>query len=175
MAGMFPHCTHASSRCPHCFPFSCILTPRMPACLFPMQALAMRTQQVMAVVGLEALPLDIPLAHLSDGYKRWVGLACTFWLPGHDVPAQWVLLAVNRCRRAWPAEACAGLAGPTHAAHARSALSYVHACLCTCQCQSCYNTNILYAVGALLACCLANSTCLGVQATQGQPLTCRCQ
>ena len=36
----------------------------------PVQALAVRTQQVLAAVGLEALPLDVPLAHLSDGYKR---------------------------------------------------------------------------------------------------------
>lgn len=34
------------------------------------QALATRTHQVLAAVGLEALPLDVPLAHLSDGYKR---------------------------------------------------------------------------------------------------------
>lgn len=42
-----------------------------------LQALAVRTHQVLAAVGLEALPLDVPLAHLSDGYKRWVpGVCC---------------------------------------------------------------------------------------------------
>lgn len=40
----------------------------------PVQALAARTHQVLAAVGLEALPLDVPLAHLSDGYKRCVCL-----------------------------------------------------------------------------------------------------
>ena len=34
------------------------------------QALAVRTQEVMAAVGLQGLPLDAPLANLSDGYKR---------------------------------------------------------------------------------------------------------
>jgi energy-coupling factor transporter ATP-binding protein EcfA2 len=34
------------------------------------QALAIRTQEVMAAVGLQGLPLDAPLDNLSDGYKR---------------------------------------------------------------------------------------------------------
>lgn len=35
-------------------------------------ALAARASQVLAVVGLSQLPIDVPLASLSDGYKRWV-------------------------------------------------------------------------------------------------------
>lgn len=45
----------------------------MPLAALPLhrpQALATRTHQVLAAVGLEGLPLDVPLAHLSDGYKR---------------------------------------------------------------------------------------------------------
>ncbi len=34
------------------------------------QALAARAYQVLAVVGLSGLPIDVPLASLSDGYKR---------------------------------------------------------------------------------------------------------
>lgn len=49
--------------------------PLSPEQVLERQALAVRTQQVLAAVGLEQLPLDVPLAHLSDGYKRRVALA----------------------------------------------------------------------------------------------------
>ncbi|PRW20876.1 ABC transporter I family member chloroplastic [Chlorella sorokiniana] len=49
--------------------------PLAPEQVLERQALAVRTHQVLAAVGLEELPLDVPLAHLSDGYKRRVALA----------------------------------------------------------------------------------------------------
>lgn len=39
------------------------------------QALSARAYQVLNVVGLSGLPIDVPLASLSDGYKRRVALA----------------------------------------------------------------------------------------------------
>ena len=39
-------------------------SPRAPPC--PCHP----TPQVLSAVGLESLPLDVPLASLSDGYKR---------------------------------------------------------------------------------------------------------
>lgn len=44
--------------------------PVAPEQLVTRTALAQRTHQVLEAVGLSALPLDVPLAHLSDGYKR---------------------------------------------------------------------------------------------------------
>ena len=64
------------------------------------QALAVRTHQVLAAVGLEALPLDVPLAHLSDGYKR-CDLRVVLW------PMSWTPHAATRpqclpaCCQAW--------------------------------------------------------------------------
>lgn len=45
-----------------------------PAGMAERQARAARAYQVLAGVGLAGLPLDAPLAPLSDGYKRWVAL-----------------------------------------------------------------------------------------------------
>lgn len=44
--------------------------PTAPEQLLLRSQLAQRTHSVLDAVGLSALPLDVPLAHLSDGYKR---------------------------------------------------------------------------------------------------------
>lgn len=49
--------------------------PTAPEQLLLRSQLAQRTHSVLDAVGLSALPLDVPLAHLSDGYKRRVALA----------------------------------------------------------------------------------------------------
>ena len=49
--------------------------PVAPEAFAERQALSLRTHEVLAAVGLRGLPLDAPLANLSDGYKRcvWAG------------------------------------------------------------------------------------------------------
>ena len=46
-----------------------------PAAMAAQQALIVRATQVLAAVGMGAMPLDVPLSELSDGYKRRVALA----------------------------------------------------------------------------------------------------